>query len=372
MAVRIREVHTPGDRKRFVKFPWKIYRDDRNWVPPLLQERLAFLNPRKNPFFEHSEVGLFVALDGADKEVGRIASIVNHNHVRTHEEKAGFFGLFESVSDQEVAHRLFEAAAGFLRLRGMTIMRGPENVSVNDDLGLLIDGFDSPPFLMMPHNPPYYAKLVESYGFVKAMDLYAYYGVAEGTDLERLRRGAEVAMKRYNFVIRSVNMKHFEGEVRRIRQLYNGAWEQNWGAVAMTDREFEYLAGDLKQVLDPELCFLAEVDGKAVGFSLALPDFNQVLIHLNGRLFPLGLFKLLYYRRKINRVRVLTMGVLKEYRRMGLDMAFMYETYKCGVRKGYRSGEMSWILETNGPMNNALLNLGYTVHKTYRLYDYTL
>ncbi|HYK88079.1 MAG TPA: N-acetyltransferase [Acidobacteriota bacterium] len=372
MAVRIREVHTPGERKRFIKFPWKIYRGDRNWVPPLLQERLAFLNPKKNPFFDHSEVALFMALDGTGNEVGRIAAIINHNHIRTHNEKTGFFGLFESIDNPEVAHRLFEAAADFHRSSGMMVMRGPENMSVNDDLGLLVDGFDSPPFLMMPHNPAYYPSLVESFGFAKAMDLYAYQGITSTTNAERLKRGVEVSIRRYHITIRTVNMKDFGGELKRIQRLYNEAWEQNWGAVAMTDREFEYLAKDLKQILDPDLCLLAEVDGKTVGFSLALPDFNQVLIHINGRLFPVGIFKLLYYRRRINRVRVLTMGVLKEYRRMGVDMSFVYESYRCGLRKGYDSGEMSWILENNGPMNNALLNLNYRVHKTYRLYDYRL
>ncbi len=372
MAVRIREVHTPGDRRRFVRLPWKIYKGDRNWVPPLLQERLTFLNPSRNPFFEHSEVGLFMALDSADRELGRIAAIVNHNHIRTHNEKVGFFGLFESVKDPEVAHRLFETAAGFLRNRGMAIMRGPENMSVNDDLGLLIDGFDSPPFLMMPHNPEYYAGLLGSFGFTKCIDLYAYFGATKKVNTERLERGVEISKRRHRLAIRTINMKDFENEVRRIQGVYNEAWEQNWGAVAMTDREFEYVARDLKQVLDPDLCLLAEVDGKTAGFSLALPDFNQVLIHLNGRLFPLGIFKYLYYRRRIDRVRVLTMGVIKQYRRTGLDMAFVYETYKVGMNKGYYSGEMSWILETNTPMNNALLNLGFRVHKTYRLYDFKL
>lgn len=372
MVVRVREVQSRSDKEHFIKLPWKVYQGDRNWVPPLIMERRAFLNPQKNPFFEHSDVGLFLVLDGSGNEVGRIASIVNHNHIKTHNENAGFFGLFECVHDPDVAHKLFETAADFLRSRGMTIMRGPENMSVNDDMGLLINGFDAPPFLMMPHNPPYYEKLVESFGFVKVIDLYAYYGDTDGSIPERLRRGLELGRKRYNFTIRTINLKDFDREVKLIKEIYNQAWEQNWGAVPMTDREFQYLAKDLRQIIDPELCLIAEVNGKTAGFSLALPDFNQVLIHLNGRLFPLGIFKLLYYRRRIDAIRVITMGVLQEYRRTGLDSALIHETYDRGIRNGYYRGEMSWILETNTPMNNALLHLGFRLYKTYRLYDYKL
>ena len=372
MDVQTREVQTRADRERFIRLPWKIYRGNSNWVPPLIIERRAFLNPKENPFFDHAEVALFLASRTAGNDVGRIAAIINHNHVKTHNENAGFFGLFESINDHEVAGALFAAAAGFLRSRGMKIMRGPENMSVNDDVGLLIKGFDLPPTIMMPYNPAYYEALVEDYGFSKAMDLYAYFGVTNGTIPERLERAVEIGRKRYRFAIRKIDMANFSGEVKRIRQIYNQAWEQNWGAVAMTDREFDHLAKDLKQVIVPELCLIAEVDGKPAGFSLALPDINQALIHLNGRLFPLGLFKLLYFKRRITRVRIITMGVLPEYRRMGIDMAFIHETYRQCIKKHWSSGEMSWILETNGTMNNALIRLGYELQKTYRLYVYQL
>ena len=298
MTILVRKVETARDKERFIRFPWKIYAGDRNWVPPLLLERRSFLDPRKNPFFDHSEVCLFTALDTGGDEAGRIAAIVNHNHVTTHNEKAGFFGLFECLDKPEAAGRLFEAAADFLRTHGLTVMRGPENMCVNDDLGLLIKGFDSPPAFMMPYNPPYYEKLMESFGFVKCMDLFAYHGVNKGIIPDRLKRGTELAMRRYEMTIRAIDMKNFDREVLLIRDIYNQAWEQNWGAVATTDREFQYVAKDLKQVLDPNLCLIAEVGGKTAGFSLALPDFNQVLIHLNGRLFPLAFLKLLYYRRK--------------------------------------------------------------------------
>jgi GNAT superfamily N-acetyltransferase len=293
--------------------------------------------------------------------------------VARHAEKAGFFGLFESVDRQEVASALFEAAAGFLRSKGMQVMRGPENMSINDDVGLLVRGFDRPPFLMMPHNPPYYERLVDGYGFRKAMDLLAYYGERrDPRPPERLERGMAILRKRYAFTIRSADMKHFAREVELIKRVYNEAWEDNWNAIPMTDREFAHLAKDLKLVLDPEMCLIAEVNGEVAGFSLALPDINQALIRLNGRLLPLGLFKLLWYKRRIDRLRVIAMGVLPRYRQMALSTALIYETYKRGVARGYRAGELSWILETNAPMNNALVNEGFIVHKTYRLYDYPL
>jgi hypothetical protein len=367
----VREVVSRRDKDRFIKFPWRIYRHDRNWVPPLIGERREFLDPRRNPFFEHAEVKLFLAHDEAGNELGRIAAMVNSNHIRTHKEKAGFFGLFEAVNDRAAANILFDAAARFLRSRGMEIMRGPENMSMNDDLGLLVEGFDAPPMIMMPHNPPYYEALIEGYGFRKVMDLLAYHGVARpGQIPQRVVRGAELLKQKYNYTVRTVRMDDFDAEIKRIHAVYSSAWEENWGAVAMTDREFAHLARNLKPVVDPDLCLIAEVDGEVAGFSLALPDYNQVLIRLNGRLLPFGIFKFLYYRRKIDAIRIITMGVIKKFRRMGIDNWFYCETHKRALAKGLRHGEMSWILENNVSMNRILENLGFTVYKKYRLYDF--
>ncbi len=369
----IRDVASRKETDRFIKFPWKIYKDCRSWVPPLILERRELLNPQKNPFFAHAEVKLCMAFDDAGTALGRIAGIVNHSHNRIHKDKTGFFGLFECVDDQAVAHALLDAAAGFLRSRGMEIMRGPENMCVNDDIGLLIDGFDAPPAIMMPYNPPYYERLVESYGFAKSMDLYAYWGEAvQGQIPERVARGADICRKRYRFSVRSLRMREFNAELERIQVVYNAAWEDNWGAVAMTDAEFKHLAGSLKQVVDPDLCLIGELDGEVAGFSIALPDFNQVLTHLDGRLFPFGIFKLLYQKRRINAVRVITLGVVKKFRNKGLDNWFVYETYRRALAKGMGRGELSWVLENNGPMNRALQNLGFSIHKRYRLYDISL
>jgi GNAT superfamily N-acetyltransferase len=368
--IEVREVRTQRERARFIRFPETIYRGDPNWVPPLLVERRDFLDPRKNPFFEHAEVGLFMAHGPGGAESGRIAAIVNHNHVRTHGEQAGFFGMFECVDDPEAARLLFEAAAGFLRARGMEVMRGPENLCVNDDIGLLIEGFDTPPAIMMPYNPPYYRALVEGCGFAPSMKLLAYRAqIRDGRLPERFERGVALVRRRYDHRVRPIDMKRFDEEVRRIHRVYSSAWEENWGAVPMTDREFAHLASSLKLVVDPSLCLVAEVGGEVVGFSLALPDLNQALIHLRGRLLPFGFLKLLWYRRKIDALRIITMGVVKEHRGKGIDLLFYHESARCAFAKGYRHVEMSWVLENNLPMNLVLRSGGAEVAKTYQLYD---
>lgn len=366
----VREAVTAGDMARFIRFPWKIYRDDPNWVPPLISEQRAFLDRRKNPFFEHAEAKFLLVSDSAGRIRGRIAAIVNHRHVEEHGEKAGFFGLFECENDRDAAAALFGAAAEFLKSRGMTVMRGPENMSVNDDIGLLVEGFDSPPAIMMPFNRPYYPELIESCGFRKAKDLYAYYGDTRTQQIpEKAVRGIELCKRRYKFEVRSLDMRRFDEEVSAIHRVYTEAWEQNWGAVSLTRREFDHLASQFKGAMDPDLFLIATVGGEVAGFSMALPDFNQVLIKLNGRLFPFGILKLLWYRRKIDMIRVITMGIVKKFRHMGIDSCFYYETWTRSTAKGMPRGEMSWILEDNAPMNNALRNFGFKLYKRYRLYD---
>jgi ribosomal protein S18 acetylase RimI-like enzyme len=368
--MRVREAATSADRDRFIRLPWEIYRQDACWVPPLISEVRAFLDPLRNPFFEHAEVKLFLVCDDAGAPRGRIAAIVNRRHVEQHGEAAGFFGLFECRDDPEAAAALFDAAGGFLKSRGMTVMRGPENMSVNDDIGLLVEGFDSPPAIMMPYNPRYYPARVEACGFRKSMDLCAWYGDARELEIpEKIGRGIELCKRRFGFRVRSLDLRRFDEELRSIHAVYTQAWERNWGAVSMTQKEFDHLAAQLKPVVDPDLCLIAEVGGEVAGFSLALPDFNQVLIHLDGRLFPFGIFKLLWYRRKIDMIRILTAGVIQKFRHMGIDSCFYYETWKRGNAKGIYRGEMSWILENNAPMNNALRNLGFKIYKRYRLYD---
>jgi hypothetical protein len=371
-TIRIVEAVTRRQRDRFITFPETLYRGDPFWVPPLIIERREFLDPGKNPFFEHAQVKLFLALDGASLVRGRIAAIVNANHLARHADGVGFFGLFECENDPAVAGALLDAAAAFLRAQGLSLMRGPASMSVNDEIGLLTDGFDSPPAIMMPYNPPYYRELLLGYGFQQAMRLWAYKAQASDGVPERLRQAAALARGRQGFTVRSIDKRRWDEDVRKLHKVYTEAWQDNWGAVPMTDREFDHMVGALKQVADLELCLLAEVGGEVAGFSLALPDLNQALIHVGGRLLPFGLLKLLWYRRRIDTLRLLTMGVIKGFRNKAVDVCLYHETIERGLAKGYRQMEMSWILENNLAMNRVLQKLGARIAKTYGLFDFKL
>jgi GNAT superfamily N-acetyltransferase len=369
--ITIKKVETRKDLLDFIKLPWKIYKDYKYWVPPLISEKKAFFNPQVNPFYRHAEVVLFLAEKNGEI-AGRIAGIVNHKHIETHQEKAGFFGFFEVIEDFEVAKRLLDKVKDWLKSRGMEIMRGPMNFSVNDEIGFLLEGFDSPPVFMMSYNPKYYLEFMERYGMVKAKDLYAFYMDKNNRPPERFIRIAEKIRQRENIVVRKLNLKDFDTEIEKIKKIYNLAWSKNWGAVPMTDEEFEHLARDFKKIVDPDLVFIAEVDGEPAGFSMALPNINQLLIKLNGRLFPFGIFKLLWYTRihkVIDGIRILTMGVIHKYQKRGIDTTFYIGTYLNAEGKGYRWAEMSWNLEDNFLINHALETFGAKLYKKYRIYE---
>ena len=370
MSIKVREIKSKKDLGRFIKFPWKVYEGNPNWVPPLIIDIKTRLNPAKNPYFKHAEAKYYLAEKDGDI-VGRITATVNHNHNKTHNEKTGFFGFFECFDDQETANALFKTAADYLRKQGLDTMRGPANFTSNDDWGMLIDAFDKPPVLMMTYNPQYYIKLAENYGFLKKMDLYAYYMTKEEIT-DRLIRTAELVRKRTKITIRTLDMKNFWGEVDKIMEVYNSAWSQNWGFVPMTKEEIKHLAKDLKMIVNPEILLIAEADGRPVGFSMALPEANQAIKLANGRLLPFGIIKMMKALKKITTLRVLTMGVIPEYRNRGIDAVFYYETFKRGIKCGFEAGEFSWILETNELMNRAAENMGAHIYKTYRIYDYKL
>jgi len=369
--LEIKPVKTKKDLLDFIRFPWKIYVNDVNWVPPLISEKKAFLNPQKNPFYKHAEVVLFLALK--DKKIaGRIAGIINFKHIETHQEKAGFFGFFEAVEDFEVAKKLLDKVKDWLKSKGMEIMRGPMNFSINDELGFLLEGFDSPPCFMMTYNPRYYLSFMERYGMVKAKDLYAYYMDKNNRPPERFKRIAERIRKKGNLVVRKLNLKDFEKEIEKIKKIYNLAWSKNWGAIPMTDEEFEHSARDFKRIVDPDLVMIAEVDGEPAGFSMALPNINPLLKKLNGRLFPFGIFKLLWFTKIhniIDGVRILTLGVIHKYQKRGIDTIFYIDTYLNGEKKGYKWAEMSWNLEDNYLINHALETFGAKLYKKYRIYE---
>ncbi len=380
-SIRIERVQTRQDVEDFIRFPFNLYRGDPNWVPYLLSERRKFLDPNHNPFFDHAEVALWLARRN-DQVVGTISSHIDHLHNQVHNEEIGMFGLFEAVDDYAVAEALLSTARDWVRERGMQALRGPLSFSQNHECGLLIDGFDGPPVVMMTYNPRYYIEFCERFGLAKAMDLYAYTGdLAQfGGDLGKLPpklvRVTEKVRQRAGISLRPINMKNYNQEVERAERVYNLAWEKNWGFVPMTDAEIHKLAADLKQVIDPNLAILAEIDGQPVGVVVAIPDANQVLKHLDGRLFPIGWLKALWYARQVSQARLLIMGVVQEHRGRGIEALMMFESLRAAIASGYQSIEMSWILETNDMMNRIVLNVGQPygahIYRTYRLYQMPL
>ena len=331
------------------------------------------LDRRKNPFFEHAEAEYFLAeRDGT--VVGRIAAISNRLHNETHDDRVGFFGFFECIRDQAVADALFAAAAEWCRSKGHDVLRGPASFSVNDECGLLVDGFQYPPALMMPHNPPSYVELVERAGFAKAKDLWVYQGGSEEGYVpvpERLARGTELIRQRLGITIRPLDLSRFDEEVETVKRIYNAAWEKNWGFVPMTDHEIDHLAAQFKPVVLPDLVPFVEKDGKVIAFALALPDLNVVLAsNRSGRLFPV-ILKLLWKLKtnRLHRLRITLLGVLPEYRGKGIDAVLYHWIWTRGGMLNYSWGEAGWILEDNPAMNAGLVKMGFTVYKTYRLLD---
>ncbi len=372
--VRIEPVTIRRELESFIKFPFKLYRSHPYWVPPLIGERFKHFDPDRNPFYEHAEVQLFRALR-AGKTVGTIAAVADELHVQVWHEPVGFFGEFEVIEDYDVAAALFSAARQWLAHRGREIMRGPMNLNIHEEVGLLIDGFDGRPVIMMTYNPPYYQTFMERYGLVKAKDLYAYIvDIASfGPNLEnlppRVSRVARIARERYGVQVRPLDFDRFEEEVELIKPIYNEAWSKNWGALPITDRELAAMANDLRQIADPALVYLGFIDGRAVGWFIGLPDYCQVAYHLNGRLFPIGWAKFLWYRRKITGARVWAIGVLEEHRLKGVEALFYEEACRAAVRKGYQWIEMSWILEDNYNIIRAIEMMGGKIYRTYRIYD---
>jgi hypothetical protein len=354
---------------RFIAFPYDQYRGDPLWVPQLRMDVRTLLTPQKNPFFQHAAAQYFLArADG--QTVGRIAAIKNDAHTHEHHDQTGFYGFFESAPDERVAYALFDAAAAWLRQHRYRVMRGPMSPSINDECGLLVDGFSTPPTLMMPHNPSYYVALHERYGFAKAKDLLAFESSSNALP-ERIARAARVIADRKGITLRPLSMRRFRAEVELVKALYNEAWEKNWGFVPLTEAEIDHLAKQLKPIIVPDLVCFAERAGQVIGFAVALPDFNVALRHNpSGRWY--GLPKILWYSRKIHRLRILLLGAVKEYRVTGVDALMYHWIWSKGLAHGYTWGEGGWILEDNVPMVNAALQLGFRPYKTYRIYDKAL
>lgn len=367
MSVTIKPVQSKHDLSEFIKLPYRLHRGNSAWVPPLMSEVRDVLNRSKNPFYEHASIDMFLAYHD-DKVVGRIAAIVDQNYINIRKDKVGLFGFFDCIDDQDTASALFARAEQSLKEKGMKSMLGPTNPSMNDEIGVLIDAFEIPPAVKMIWNPAFYPTLYEQAGFKKAMDVFAW-TMDEVEVSDKLKRLGYMILKRTNVRFRKPDMKNFDKEIKIFREIYNSAWSDNWGFVPWTEAEFNHVAKSIKQIIDPDVVLLAEIEGKPVGFSMALPDFNMALKHINGKLFPFGLPKLLWYSRKIDRLRIVILGVIKEYRGRGIDTAMYYETFRIGTGKGYHSCEMSWILENNTQMNRAAEMMGAHKYKTYRLYE---
>jgi GNAT superfamily N-acetyltransferase len=380
-SVNIIACNTPDQRKQFIEFQWQIYKDDPYWVPPLISERKAFYDKTKNPFFEHSDAQMFMAVRDS-KTVGTIVAIENRRHNEFHEEKTGFFGGFECINDAGVAKALFDAAKDWVKARGLNILRGPTTISLNDECGLLIEGFDSIPMVLMPYNPRYYIELIEGYGFSKAMDLWAWWTSTDDAmqnAMKKLQRVVNIAEKRGKFTVRNIDFKRLDEEVAALMHIYTGeagAWKANWGHVPMTHHEVEHTVKNLRQFADPEFIFVAEQNGVPIALSLTLPNVNPAL----HKAYPspktpelLTLAKFLWYRRSmVNSVRFVLLGVLPEHRMSGIDGMLIYRTLELIHKKGYIGGEMSWILETNDAMNRIIQLPGATLYKKYRIYDFAI
>jgi GNAT superfamily N-acetyltransferase len=366
--VEIVEVDGRNDFREFVELPYRLYRNYPHWVPPLRIAVKEILDRNRHPFYRNAEAGFYLARrDG--RAVGRIAAILDRNHNRFQEEDAGFFGFFECEQDQDAASALLDAAARWVSARGASCLRGPVNPSTNYECGMLLDAFDQAPMIMMSYNPPYYPELMDNAGMRKAKDLYAYLSTPSTVDGKKVQRVAERALAASGASVRPIDMKRFEVELERLWSVYNGAWRRNWGFVPMTREEFAAMGKEMKQILVPDFVLVGEVEGRVVGFALALPDINQALKPAGGRLFPLGLLKILYHQRTVRNLRVLALGVVEEYRATGLAAAFYASLIGSSRRLGYRDCEMSWILEDNVLMNRSLEMMGAKRYKTYRIYE---
>ena len=358
-------------RAKFIDFPHDLYEGDPNYVPELFVAQDDMLNPAKHPFYKHSSVQLFLAYQD-EKIVGRIAAIYNTNHNKFNNVNEGQFGFFDCINDQEVANKLFQEAEAWVKNKGANNIVGPINLSTNDSVGLLVEGFDRPPMAMMPYNYPYYQDLIVNAGFAKKVDLRAYLVNKENSNKRSvlLLDKLEARLERSGIRLREINMKDFANEAEKIKKVYNKAWDKNLGFVPMTDDEFMHTAKDLKMIVDPRYCLVAEKDNELVGFALGIPNINEIQIKIKrGRLLPTGIFKLLFGKKKIKTVRVLMLGVLDNYRKLGIEACLYGRIIKNAIPSGIVEAECSWMLDHNYLMNHAIEQINADFYKRYRLFE---
>ncbi len=374
-APSIRPVAGRRDLDRFIDVPFRLRRDDPQWVPPLRFERRQFLDRRKNPWFEHSEAELFLC-EREGEPVGRISAHIDHRWDEFQGGNDGMFGFFESVDDPEVAAALIAAATGWLRERGRERMLGPMDFTMNDECGILIEGFDEPSMILEPWHPPYYSKLLERLGLSKAIDLLMWelwFGrLKAGTEMHPMIHAAAAKSREEGVVLRNMRRSDMEAEVARFMDVYNEAWGHNWGFVPITEAEVAFQAKNLKPVLDENWAMIAEKDGEVVGAALTLPDVEQALAKMNGRVLPFGWIHYLRRKRHIDRLRVFALGVKDAYQHLGVAAALYERHVRMAGEVGPRGGHMGWILETNDPMNRAMEGMGGKVVQRYRIYEQRL
>ena len=374
--IEVRPVVGRGEMTKFIKLPFRLH-EGTVWVPPLVTERRKFLDRDKNPFFEHAEAEYFLAWRG-DEVVGRISAQVDERWDQFQGGNDGMFGFFECENDPEAAKALFGAAGEWLRGRGRERIVGPMDFSTNDECGLLIEGYELAPLILQPWHPPYYAGLIEGEGMTKSMDLLMWWLELGGqmyTDEGFHPMIHELAKKvegEHGVTIRDFRKKDLEAEITRFMEVYNSAWEKNWGFVPLTEHEVRHYAKTLKPFLDENWAYVAEKDGETVGAALTLPDYNQALLHLNGRILPFGWAKFLWYRRKIDRVRVFALGVKPDWQHTGVAAKFYERHFDAATRTPQTYGETGWILESNRNMNKAMEAMGGTIVRRFRLYERVL
>lgn len=373
----VRPVTSRRDLKRFVKVPFRVHRDHPQWVPPLIMDRMQFLNRKKNPYFDHAEVELLIAeLDG--EPVGRISAQIDHRWDEYRGGNDGQFGFFETVDDPEVANALLDAGCEWLSGRGRERVLGPMDFTTNDEIGVQIEGFDLKPVILENCHQPYVQKLVEANGFTKAMDLLMWHlemgKLMKGLEFHpAIHEAADKSLDEHGITIRNMRKSDMAAEIAKFHEVYNEAWGENWGFVPITSDEVDFHAKTLKLVVDEDWAMIAEKeDGEVVGAALTLPDINQVLAKMGGRLMPLGWLRFLRGRRDIDVVRILALGVKKAYQHTGVAAALYVRHIQNTDPDGFMTGEAGWILETNEPMNRALEGMGASVNKKFRVYEKSL
>jgi hypothetical protein len=367
--VTVKSVADKSELNQFIKFPWQIYKGDNYWVPPLLMEQKTLLNKQKNPFFKDAQAEYFLAFRNGEV-VGRIAAIKNDIHLKYHNDSSGQFGFFECINDQQVANALFDKAKSWMKENSLKYMRGPANPSSNDIYGMLVEGFDDSPRLLMPYNPKYYIELCENYGMKKAKDMFAWKLVNEKLMAsEKLKRGQELVRKRYNLKISQLDMKNFQKDLEKFKYVYNKAWAPNWGFVPMTEEQIDAMAKDMKPLAEPSLVLFGEIEGKLIGAALVMLDYNFIFKQMNGRLLPFNFIKLFTQKKKIKWARILTLGIIPEFQKKGLDTLFYWEIVHRAANIGIRLGEASWVLEDNDMMNRGLELMNAEKYKRYRIWE---